>query len=131
MSHTAPISVRFYELDPYEHVNHSVYIQYFEAARAQWLTDVGFPLEKLKADGIQIVVTELNTKYLGSAGPGDQLVVESRLDDLRRVSMTFRQQIRRGEEVLVEQSITAATINTAGRPIRVPADLAEALGEIE
>ena len=128
MSHTTSLSVRFYELDPYEHVNHSVYIQYFEAARAQWLNDVGFPLDKLKADGIQIVVTELNTRYRGSAGPSDQLTIQSELAELRRVSMTFRQRILRGEEVLVEQTITAATITTEGRPTRVPAALAAALG---
>ena len=128
MSHTASLTVRFYELDPYEHVNHSVYIQYFEAARAQWLTDVGFPLEKLKAEGIQIVVTELNTRYRGSAGPSDQLTIESELAELRRVSMTFHQRILRGDEILVEQTITAAAITTGGRPTRVPAALAAALG---
>ncbi|MDX2344469.1 MAG: thioesterase family protein [Acidimicrobiia bacterium] len=128
MTHTAVITVRFYELDPYEHVNHSVYIQYFEAARAQWLTDVGFPLEKLKAEGIQIVVTELSTRYLGSAGPGDELTIESELSTLRRVSMTFQQRILRDGQLLVEQTITAATVTTAGRPTRVPADLAGALG---
>lgn len=127
MSHVTTIDVRFYELDPYEHVNHSVYIQYFEAARAQWLTEVGFPLDKLKTDGIQIVVTELNTRYLGSAGPNDRLTVSSELVDLRRVSMAFRQQIRRDDELLVEQMITAATITTRGRPTRVPAELAAAL----
>jgi acyl-CoA thioester hydrolase len=128
MSHVTTIAVRFYELDPYEHVNHSVYIQYFEAARAQWLTEVGFPLDKLKADGIQIVVTELNTRYLGSAGPSDQLTVTSELVDLRRVSMSFKQRILRGEELLVEQMITAATVTIRGRPTRVPAELAAALG---
>jgi len=128
MSHETTIGVRFYELDPYEHVNHSVYIQYFEAARAQWLNEVGFPLNKLKDDGIQIVVTELNTRYLGSAGPNDQLSVTSELVDLRRVSMSFRQQIWRGQDLLVEQMITAATITPEGRPTRVPAELAAALG---
>lgn len=127
VTHTATIRVRFYELDPYEHVNHSVYVQYFEAARVEWLAEVGFPLEQLQADGIQIVVTELNTRYLGSAGPSDVLTVRSELAELRRASMSFRQQIYCGEELLVEQLITAATVGAAGRPTRVPAALAEAL----
>ena len=127
MSHTATLRVRFYELDPYEHVNHSVYIQYFEAARVEWLTEVGFPLEQLQADGVQIVVTELNTRYLGSAGPGDTLTVESELAELRRASMSFRQRLYRGDELLVEQHITAATVGSAGRPVRVPEPLAVAL----
>lgn len=127
MSHRTTVRVRFYELDPYEHVNHSVYIQYFEAARAQWLTDIGFSLSRLKSEGIQIVVTEINTRYLASAGPSEVLIVESELVQARRVSMTFEQRILRGEETLVEQTLTAATVTTAGRPTRVPADLVEAL----
>ena len=127
MKHQTSVRVRFYELDPYEHVNHAVYIQYFEAARAQWLTEIGFPLSKLKADGIQIVVTEIHTRYLGSAGPSDELVIETELVGLRRVSMSFEQRICRGDEVLVQQTISAACLGLSGRPTRVPAELADAL----
>ena len=129
MSHQTELVVRFYELDPYEHVNHSVYIQYFEAARVEWLTAVGFALETLKKDGVQLVVTELHTRYLGSAGPSERLTVESELVELRRASMTFDQRIRRGDELLVTQTITAATVSQTGRPIRVPAALAAALSD--
>lgn len=127
MKHRTTVRVRFYELDPYGHVNHSVYIQYFEAARAQWLNELGFPLARLQRDGIQIVVTEINTRYLGSAGPDDELLVETQVLELRRVSMQFSQRILRGEEILVEQTISAACINDSGRPTRIPAALADAL----
>ena len=119
--------VRFYELDPYGHVNHSVYIQYFEAARAQWLNELGFSLHRLQREGIQIVVTEIHTRYLGSAGADEELVVETSAVKLRRVSMTFSQRIRRGDEILVEQTISAACLKDSGRPIRVPAELAALL----
>jgi len=127
MTHTTTLGVRFYELDPYGHVNHSVYVQYFEAARVEWLSEVGFPLDKLQEDGMQIVVAELNTRYVGSAGPGDLLTIESELVELRRASMSFRQRILRGDEVLVEQTVKAATVTSQGRPTRVPPELAEAL----
>lgn len=127
MSHRTMVRVRFYELDPYEHVNHSVYIQYFEAARAQWLTEIGFSLSRLKTEGIQIVVTEINTRYLASAGPSDELIVETEMVGKRRVSMTFEQRILRGNQTLVEQTLTAATVTTTGRPVRVPEELAVAL----
>ncbi|MDJ0496608.1 MAG: thioesterase family protein [Acidimicrobiia bacterium] len=127
MKHRTTVRVRFYELDPYGHVNHSVYIQYFEAARAQWLNELGFPLARLQRDGIQIVVTEINTRYLGSAGPDDELLVETQVLELRRVSMQFSQRILRGEEILVEQTISAACVNELGRPTRVPAELGAAL----
>ena len=127
MKHSTTVRVRFYELDPYGHVKHSVYVQYFEAARAQWLSELGYPLHELQQAGIQIVVTEINTRYLGSAGPDEELVVETRVGDMRRVSMRFHQRILREDRVLVEQAISAACISDSGRPIRIPAALAAAL----
>ena len=127
MIHRTNLDVRFYELDPYGHVNHSVYIQYFEAARARGLTEIGYPLHQLGSEGIQIVVTELETRYLGPAGPGDELVVETELGELRRVSMKFAQRILRGGELLVTQTVIGATVSTQGRPIRIPAPLVAAL----
>jgi acyl-CoA thioesterase FadM len=41
--------------------------------------------------------------------------------------MTFEQRIRRGDETLVEQTISAASITTEGRPTRVPVNLIAAL----
>jgi acyl-CoA thioester hydrolase len=127
VSHRTTVRVRFYELDPYEHVNHSVYVQYFEAARAEWLSQIGYPLHRMKADGTRIVVTELYARYLGSAGEGDELTVDTELVEVRRVSMTFEQRISRGGEILVTQRLSAATISESGRPVRIPPDLIAAL----
>lgn len=127
MNHRTTVRVRFYELDPYEHVNHSVYVQYFEAARAEWLSQIGYPLHRMKADGTRIVVTELYARYLGSAGEGDELTVDTELVEVRRVSMTFEQRISRGGEILVTQRLSAATISESGRPVRIPPDLIAAL----
>ena len=33
--HTLSLKVRFGELDPYNHVNHSVYVGWFEAGRCE------------------------------------------------------------------------------------------------
>ena len=41
-AHRTTIRVRFYELDPYNHVNHSVYVSYFESARVELLAEAGY-----------------------------------------------------------------------------------------
>ena len=56
------IRVRFGELDPYNHVNHAVYISYFEAARVELLADAGYSLGQMRADGHSIVVSEIQTR---------------------------------------------------------------------
>ncbi len=123
MPHTTSIKVRFYELDPYNHVNHSAYIQYFESARIELLEEAGIGLPALQEAGYHLVVTELATKFLRSAEMGDRLTVETEVVEIRRASSRWRQRMYRGEGLIASQEITAATTTVDGRPSRFPEDL--------
>ena len=122
MIHQAPIRVRFYELDPYNHVNHSAYIQYFEVARIELLREVGWDLAEMKSHGVMIVVTDI-----ASAGSGEDLIVETEVVEVRRVTTRWRQRLLRADEVLAVQELGAAVTNLAGRPVRFPVELVAAL----
>ena len=121
------IRVRFGELDPYNHVNHAVYVSYFEAARVELLADAGISLGQMRADGHSIVVSEINTKFLASAEELDDLVIETEILEFRRVTSTWRQRIRRGDEVIATQELRAALITNEGKPARFPAEMVEAM----
>ena len=127
VQHRFPIRVRFYELDPYNHVNHAVYIQYFEAARIELLREAGMTLEGMMDDGVMIVVTDITTRFLRSALGNDELVVETEVLEFKRVTSRWRQRLLRGDEVIVEQELGAAVTNLAGRPIRFPEHMVEML----
>jgi acyl-CoA thioester hydrolase len=127
MAFTTRLKVRFYELDPYNHVNHSAYVQYFESARIELLAAVGVDLAELKDRGFHLVVTDLHISYRQSAGPNDVLGIETELVELRRASSRWRQRMYRADELLAVQEISVATTTVEGRPVRFPADLAEAL----
>ncbi len=127
MIHRTRLKVRFFELDPYHHVNHAAYIQYFEVARIELLDEVGMGIGQLFAAGYQLVVTELHVRYLASAGPGDELEVSTEVLELRRVSSRWRQTIERQGAVVAEQEIVVAATNLGGRPVRLPDGLADAL----
>ena len=94
MVHRHPVKVRFYELDPYNHLNHAAYVQYFEVGRVELLESLGFSLATMKERGFHLVVTAIETRFLASAGPHDELVIETRVAHLRRASSTWRQRIR-------------------------------------
>jgi acyl-CoA thioester hydrolase len=126
-AHRIPIKVRFYELDPYNHLNHSAYIQYFEFARIELLAEIGYTLPGMMADGLMIVVTEIATRFLGSARSGDEVVVETELIEARRVTARWQQRMVLGEEVLATQEVRAAMTDLDGRPRRFPTALLEAL----
>ena len=129
MPHSTPISVRFYELDPYRHLNHSVYVQYFEVGRIDLFASFGWTLTGMAELGANIVVSEITTRFIAPAVEADQLVVETRVAEVKRVSAVFEQRILRGEEVLATQIVTTACVNLEGRPIRFPDELHAALLE--
>ncbi len=125
------LRVRFYELDPYGHVNHATYLQYFEAARVVWLDEMGHGLDRLLADDVQLVVTAVATKFISPALLNDQLTIETAMAEAGRVRAQWVQRALRGDDLIATQRINFATVNSANRPIRVPADLAAAMQQFQ
>ncbi|MDH3307470.1 MAG: acyl-CoA thioesterase [Acidimicrobiia bacterium] len=131
MVHRTSVTVRWSELDPYQHVNHAVYLTYFEQARIEALAAIGFSMADLERAGCQIVVSEAAVKFLASAGDGEVLDVETEVLTVRRASTTWRQRIIRGDATLVTMELTGAITDLAGKPRRLPAGFAEALASME
>jgi len=127
MSHTIRVRVRFYELDPYNHVNHSVYVSYFETARVELLTEAGYGLGSMHRDGLTILVSEIHTRFVKAAGEGDELAVETEILEFRRVTSRWHQRIIRGDELIAAQDLRAAMVTTEGKPTRFPDGFLEAM----
>jgi acyl-CoA thioester hydrolase len=128
---TFPIQVRFYELDPYGHVNHSTYLQYFEAARVAWLGEIGQGLDVLQEEGTQLVVTSVATRFVASALLNDELIVDTSMVRARRVRAQWAQHTWRGDELIACQRINFATVNLSGRPVRIPETLIDAMADFQ
>ena len=131
-AHTTTIIPRFGELDPYNHVNHAAYVSYFEAARCVALDDIDMSLSDLGERGLQIVVTRLEVKFREPATARDSLIVETYVDELKRVSSTWKQQITRESDsrVLVQAELTLGICDSQGKPTKPPADLNESLSRL-
>ncbi len=121
MAHVTNLKVRFNELDPYGHVNHSVYVSYCEIGRTEALEAAGISLERLASEGYQMVVTHLDMSFLLAAEGGEQLTVETSITKLRRASGTWSQRVLRGDEVLITAEVTAAVTDASGKPTKPPA----------
>jgi YbgC/YbaW family acyl-CoA thioester hydrolase len=126
MSHATEIRVRFYELDPYNHVNHTNYLAYFETARVEYLTDVGYGMDVMKERGFQIVVVELHARFLAAAGLRDVLIVSTSVLEIGRVTSTWSQEMTRGNQTIATLHVKAAFTDLSGRPRRVPEEFAAA-----
>jgi acyl-CoA thioester hydrolase len=138
MAHRTSLKVRFNEIDPYRHVNHAVYLTYFEVGRTEALEAAGIPIDELAANGIQLVITKVEVRFVTPAVAGDRLDVVTFLAESRRASHVWRQRVVRpssddsgADRVLVEGDVTIAVTDLRGKPTRPPAWLAEAFVKLE
>jgi YbgC/YbaW family acyl-CoA thioester hydrolase len=126
MAHRYEVRTRFYELDPYEHVNHTVYFGYFEAGRVEALAAAGYGLDVMKRAGFQIVLVELNARFLLPATLHETLLITTSVVEITRATSRWHQDMTRGEDLLATLDVRAAFTNLAGRPTRPPDGFAAA-----
>ncbi|TVP78589.1 MAG: acyl-CoA thioesterase [Gemmatimonadales bacterium] len=144
--------VRSYELDGLGHLNHAVFLNWYEQARFDALEGAGFPPGELAREGWGVHVVRIEVEYRRECRLGDELEVQTRVDEFRNSSMTIRQVMRRGAgaeagdggeggggggagdtrepgELVSEAKVVAVWVGPDGRPMRIPASVREALSE--
>ncbi len=124
------VKVRFGELDPYNHVNHAVYLAYLEAGRVEAMEAAGAAIHDLRADGWNLVVTDLQVKFKASAVAGDTLLVETTIASMGRVTGIWKQRILRGDQVLIEAELRAGSVDASGRPKRMTDEMLTRFGQL-
>jgi acyl-CoA thioester hydrolase len=127
MAYVNAVQVRFYELDPYDHVNHAVYFSYFETARIEALSSVGYDLTRLKEEGFHLVVTDVRARFHRPAVYGETLEITSRLIESKRVTSRWGQVAAVEGEVVATLELTGAITDAEGRPRRAPAGFLESI----
>ena len=125
---TLEMSVRDYECDLQGIVNNSVYQNYLEHARHEYLKSVGIDFADYARQGIQLVVVRAELDYKHPLGSGDHFVVEVRMERESRLRFAFLQTILRqpDRKVAVEAKIIGTALNERGRPT-LPTALAQLL----
>jgi acyl-CoA thioester hydrolase len=115
------VQVRTYECDSYGHVNHANYLNYLEYARCEHLRDVGFDYQKAIGAGYGIFIVRIEIDYKKPALPDDSLTIHTRPIKKGAVSGTLAQEIRRGNDILIEAKVTWVFVNSqTGMPVRIP-----------
>lgn len=129
-AHMTHHRVRFHELDPYDHVNHAMYVTYFEIGRVDTLDEIDLGLDMLKAEGFQFVVTRLEVRFRLAATAGDDLVISTGVTRFGRASTVWRQEILRGDDVIATGEVTVAVTDRSGKPVRPAPHIFEKLQTI-
>lgn len=123
MAHLWPIRVAFRDLDAYAHVNHSVYVTWFEIGRTEALRDNGILLAGPHSSGYQFVVSEIDIRYRKPALADEIVHVESAIIELRGASSRWRQRVLRDGDVLAEGQVRIGLVGPDGKVARMPDDM--------
>jgi tol-pal system-associated acyl-CoA thioesterase len=109
-------------------VYHANYLRYMERGRTELLRDMGIDLSVYHDQGFVFAVVDASIKYRRSAFYNDLLTVFTNVKDVSSASMTFAYEIKRDDTLLATGEIRAACVKqSSGTPVRLPADMAEAL----
>ena len=127
MPHCHEIKVRFYELDLYGHLNHAVYIQFFETGRIELLDEAGMALHEINKNDLRFVVSKISTSFLKPVKAGAILMIQTEILEIRRASSIWHQKIFENNNLISEQTVRAAITNSEGRPVRFPQKLIDSL----
>jgi acyl-CoA thioester hydrolase len=119
--------VRDYECDLQGVVNNSVYQNYLEHARHEFLLARGVDFPELTAQGIHLVVVHAELDYKRSLKPGDSFSVSVLCEMEGKIRIVFVQDIVKADgTVIMAARITGTALDLRGRP-RIPEGLVEKL----
>jgi acyl-CoA thioester hydrolase len=120
-----PVRVYYEDTDAAGVVYYANYLRYLERARTEWLAAIGHPLAELEqAHGIVFVVRRVAVDYLKPARLAELLDVGFVVDAVGRASIAARQDVRRGDDVLVKAQVELACVDAkAWRLRRIPIPL--------
>lgn len=105
-------------------VYHARYLEFLERGRSDFLRLAGVHHTELHdgkhGEKIVWVVRRMEIDFRSPARIDDILTVDTRAEEISGARIFMAQQLRRGDEVLVDARVEAAIIGENGRPRRFP-----------
>ena len=122
---TLDMSVRDYECDMQGIVNNSVYQNYLEHVRHEYLRHVGIDFSEYARQGVNLVVVRAELDYKYPLTSGDTFVVGLNMRRESALKFAFYQHIFRLPDLklVLKAKIIGTALNQRGRPA-IPAALA-------
>jgi acyl-CoA thioester hydrolase len=125
--HVQVVRVYYEDTDFTGIVYHASYLRFMERGRTNYLRLIGadhralFEATDEEAPGFAFVVRSMNIDFLKPARMDDVLHIFTEPEEVKGASVTLRQRVMRGDELLVEAHVRVAFISGGrARPIPKP-----------
>ena len=130
--HVMPVRVYYEDTDFSGAVYHASYLRFMERGRTNYLRLLGvghralFEEAHKEAPGFAFVVRSMQIEFLKAARMDDLLDVVTQPQEVKGASITLRQQVTRGPDLLVEAQVRVAFV-AEGRARPIPKGLRAAM----
>ena len=133
--HILPIRVYFEDTDFSGIVYHANYLRYCERGRSDFLRLLGVHHAALYAgeiggEQLAFAVKHMEIDFVRPAKIDDVLHVVTSTQTITGAALHLEQTVMRGDDVLFKALVTAALLNAAGKPIRLPAEIRDKLDTV-
>lgn len=128
--HQFPITIRWGDMDAYQHVNNTLFFRYLESARFAYFEQYVLPLIDGKIP--MIVLAEMQCKFEAEIVYPAELVVKSKISRLGRSSFDVYAEIWNAGKRCAQSTAVMVWLNPESkRPEAVPEIVAQAIRTLE
>lgn len=117
-----PIRVRYGETDQMGHAYYANYLYWFEVARGDLCRSKGFTYKSLEADGFFLPVVETWVRYKGEIKYDDDIIIKSRVGEIKRAAIKFEYEIVHSgtDQVLTEGYTWHVLMGSERKAVSIP-----------
>ena len=128
MEFSLPVRVYIEDTDAGGIVYYVNYLKFMERSRTEYMRAMGFDKNFVFNEELLFVVRDVAVTYLSPAVLDDELQVTSAVSEVRGATVTMRQTVNRGSEVLVEGDVKIACVDKISKkPRRLPPAMRDVL----
>lgn len=124
-SFTHQVRVRFSETDAMGIVHHSRYLPYLEETRVAYLRAIDHPYSETRDQGTDFAIIEVWVGYMRPLRFDDVVDVHLRVIDITRATFQIHYVLTVSGEVRASAVTAHSAVNREGRPVRLPAWMAD------
>jgi acyl-CoA thioester hydrolase len=103
--HDKTITISESHLDSFGHLNNARYLELFEQARWDLITERGFGIEVIRRTGTGPTILEVTIKFLRELAPRETVVIRTEMVSYERKVGKIRQQMLKGDGTVACEAI--------------------------
>ena len=105
-------------------VYYAKYLEFLEIARTEFIQEKDFSIKALHDEGFIFPVVNVNVTYHAPAKLGDILFIPTKVVEVRGCSFTlYNEVLNESRKKLVTATTKLASVNTEGKPVKIPTKL--------